>query len=70
MTYECRPVSFLLSPIQTLQLHSDRVRSMCITGYGHVLSGPGSKDGHIAVWNSHLSQENADPIKEEDFFVV
>ena len=29
---------------------------MCITDYGEIISGPGSRDGRIAVWRSHLSQ--------------
>ena len=33
------------------------MRSMCITDYGLVLSGPGSRDGRIAVWGSHLSKD-------------
>lgn len=39
-----------------LSLHEDRVRAMCITDYGEIISGPGSRDGRIAVWRSHLSQ--------------
>lgn len=40
-----------------LSLHQDRVRSMCLTDEGLVISGPGSRDGRIAVWKSHLSEE-------------
>lgn len=46
---------FLL--FQELSLHQDRVRSMCLTDEGLVISGPGSRDGRIAVWKSHLSEE-------------
>ena len=31
---------------------------MCITDYGLVISGPGSRDGRIAVWGSHLATDN------------
>ncbi|XP_078372153.1 DENN domain-containing protein 3-like [Oculina patagonica] len=41
-----------------LCLHQDRVRSMCITDYGLVISGPGSRDGRIAVWGSHLATDH------------
>ena len=30
---------------------------MCITDYGLVISGPGSRDGRIAVWRSHLATD-------------
>ena len=38
-------------------MHQDRVRSMCITDHGLVISGPGSRDGRIAVWRSHLATD-------------
>lgn len=31
---------------------------MCITDYGLVISGPGSRDGRIAVWGSHLATDD------------
>lgn len=34
---------------------------MCITDYGFVISGPGSRDGRIAVWRSHLTNDNCPP---------
>ncbi|XP_022784928.1 DENN domain-containing protein 3-like [Stylophora pistillata] len=43
--------------IMELSLHQDRVRSMCLTDEGFVVSGPGSRDGRIAVWKSHLFEE-------------
>lgn len=30
---------------------------MCITDYGLVITGPGSRDGRIAVWGSHLATD-------------
>ena len=30
---------------------------MCITDYGHVITGPGSRDGRIAVWKSYLTSD-------------
>ena len=30
---------------------------MCITDDGLVISGPGSRDGRIAVWGSHLATD-------------
>ncbi|XP_048583738.1 DENN domain-containing protein 3 [Nematostella vectensis] len=43
-----------------LELHSDRVRSMCLTSDLFILTGPGSKDGRIAVWRSHLVEDVVD----------
>ena len=40
---------------QELSLHEDRIRAMCITDYGFVITGPGSRDGRIAVWKSYLA---------------
>ena len=42
--------------LQELLLHEDRVRAMCLTDYGQVISGPGSRDGRLAVWSSDLLQ--------------
>ena len=42
--------------LQELLLHEDRVRAMCLTDYGQVISGPGSRDGRLAVWRSDLWQ--------------
>jgi len=42
------------------------VRSMCITDYGLVISGPGSRDGRIAVWRSHLSTDYPKSPKPEE----
>lgn len=55
---------------------------MCITDYGLVISGPGSRDGRIAVWGSHLAidypkcpepeeeTEEASICEEDDFQVI
>ena len=51
------PFLFHLFLFQELSLHQDRVRSMCLTDEGFVVSGPGSRDGRIAVWKSHLFEE-------------
>jgi len=40
-----------------LTLHEDRVRAMCLTDYGLVITGPGSRDGRIAVWKSYLATD-------------
>ena len=42
---------------------------MCITDYGFVISGPGSRDGRIAVWGSHLATDcskSPEPETEEE----
>ncbi|KAK3730480.1 hypothetical protein QZH41_014702 [Actinostola sp. cb2023] len=39
---------------QTLELHKDRIRSMCLTDTSFILTGPGSSDGRIAVWRTHF----------------
>ena len=39
---------------------------MCITDYGLVISGPGSRDGRIAVWKSHLSTDYPKSPKPEE----
>ncbi|XP_068694496.1 DENN domain-containing protein 3-like [Montipora foliosa] len=41
--------------VKELNLHEDRIRAMCITDYGFVITGPGSRDGRIAVWKSYLA---------------
>lgn len=43
--------------VMELSLHVDRIRAMCITDYGHVITGPGSRDGRIAVWKSYLTSD-------------
>ena len=51
---------------------------MCITDYGLVITGPGSRDGRIAVWESHLAVDCLEPraqkkkssVCEEDGFQV
>ncbi|KAJ7365979.1 Rab guanyl-nucleotide exchange factor [Desmophyllum pertusum] len=53
-----------------LCLHQDRVRSMCITDYGFVISGPGSRDGRIAVWRSHLTEDNCSPCPKPELETV
>ena len=35
---------------QTLKIHDDSVRSMCVLARGFVATGPGSRDGKIAIW--------------------
>ena len=39
---------------------------MCITDYGFVISGPGSRDGRIAVWGSHLAMDFPKSPKPEE----
>ena len=41
---------------------------MCITDYGLIVTGPGSRDGRIAVWKSYLAVEQkvATEIKPDD----
>ena len=35
---------------KTLKIHDDSVRSMCVISGGYVATGPGSRDGKIAIW--------------------
>ncbi|XP_046839257.1 DENN domain-containing protein 3-like [Xenia sp. Carnegie-2017] len=35
---------------KTLKIHDDSVRSICVINGGYVATGPGSKDGKIAIW--------------------
>ncbi|XP_028399183.1 DENN domain-containing protein 3-like isoform X2 [Dendronephthya gigantea] len=35
---------------KTLKIHDDSVRSMCVINGGYVATGPGSRDGKIAIW--------------------
>lgn len=49
---------------QELSLHEDRIRAMCITDRGLVITGPGSRDGRIAVWKSHLAEYSAQKVGE------
>lgn len=54
-----------------MSLHEDRIRAMCITDYGLIVTGPGSRDGRIAVWKSYLAvdyleQKVATEIKPDD----
>ena len=51
---------------QELSLHQDRVRSMCITDDGLVISGPSSRDGRIAVWKSHLVKDDSPECPERE----
>ena len=62
-------ISFVLIQ-QVLELHDDRVRSMCITDSAHVLTGPGSKDGRIAVWKSYFVDEDTVDASELEHFEV
>ena len=44
---------------------------MCITDYGLIVTGPGSRDGRIAVWKSYLAvdyleQKVATEVKPDD----
>ena len=44
---------------------------MCITDYGLIVTGPGSRDGRIAVWKSYLAvdylgQKVATEVKQDD----
>ena len=47
-------------------MRHDRVRSMCITDHALVISGPGSRDGRIAVWASHLAMDWSKSAKPEE----
>ncbi|XP_074627330.1 DENN domain-containing protein 3-like isoform X3 [Acropora palmata] len=49
-----------------LSLHEDRIRAMCITDHGLVITGPGSRDGRIAVWKSHLAECSAPKVVKVD----
>ncbi|XP_031553749.1 DENN domain-containing protein 3-like isoform X2 [Actinia tenebrosa] len=53
---------------ESLELHEDRIRSMCLTETAFMLTGPGSRDGRIAVWQTHLTKERT--INEPDYEVV
>ena len=59
---------FVFILLQTLHLHEDRIRSMCLIDTGYVLTGPGSKDGKIAVWVTHLVPEEG--VDQLDFEFV
>lgn len=60
-------LKFLLSILfQELSLHEDRIRAMCITDYGLVITGPGSRDGRIAVWKSNLAEYSAPKVVKVD----
>lgn len=47
-------------------MHQDRARSVCITDFGLVISGPGSRDGRITVWGSHLAIDWSKSTKPEE----
>lgn len=49
-----------------LSLHEDRIRAMCITDHGLVITGPGSRDGRIAVWKSDLAEYSAPKVVKVD----
>ena len=37
-----------------LHAHTDTVKSICVTSEGHVITGSGSKEGKLCVWNAFV----------------